>query len=92
MTLGGGLVSFELHGGADRCKNFINNVEMISHTSNLGDSRTSITHPASTTHSKLTSEERERVNITDGLIRLSAGLEHIDDIIIDLQKAIDKSK
>jgi O-succinylhomoserine sulfhydrylase len=65
---------------------------MLSHTTNLGDSRTTITHPASTTHSKLTLEERESVGISDDLIRISVGLEHIDDIIADLQKAIEKSK
>jgi O-succinylhomoserine sulfhydrylase len=92
MKLGGGLISFELHGGLARCNKFINSVEMITNTSNLGDSRTSITHPSSTTHSKLTVEEREQVNITDGLIRISVGLEHIDDIISDLQNAIERSK
>jgi O-succinylhomoserine sulfhydrylase len=92
MVSGGALVSFELTGGVERCKRFIDSVEMLSLTSNLGDTRTSITHPASTTHSKLTPLEREQVNITDGLIRLSAGLEHVDDIIADLQQAIEKSR
>jgi O-succinylhomoserine sulfhydrylase len=92
MKLGGGLVSFKIKGGAERCKRFIDNIEMLSHTTNLGDSRTTITHPASTTHSKLTLEERESVGISDDLIRISVGLEHIDDIIADLQKAIEKSK
>ena len=65
---------------------------MISLTANLGDSKTSITNPATTTHSKLSAEEREETGITDGLLRVSVGLEHIDDIISDLDQAIKKSK
>ncbi len=91
MKLGGALVTFELKGGMKRCKKFLDNLEMLSLTSNLGDTRTIITHPASTTHSKLTPEERKAVNITDGLIRISAGLEHIDDIMDDIDQAIRKS-
>ncbi|MBN1598634.1 MAG: O-succinylhomoserine sulfhydrylase [Bacteroidales bacterium] len=91
MSQGGGLVSFELDGGIKRCRKFIDSTKMLSITSNLGDTRTTITHPSTTTHSKLTQEEREAVGITDGLIRISVGLEHIDDIISDINQAIEKS-
>ncbi len=64
---------------------------MMTHTANLGDTRTIVTHPASTTHSKLSEEERQRVGITDGLVRISAGLEHIDDIIEDVKKGLAKT-
>lgn len=92
MSQGGALVTFELEGGVERCQRFLDNTDMLSLTSNLGDTRTTITHPASTTHSKLSIEEREAVSITDGLIRVSVGLEHIDDIIADIEQAIQKSK
>ncbi|TAD95259.1 MAG: aminotransferase class I/II-fold pyridoxal phosphate-dependent enzyme [Bacteroidetes bacterium] len=91
MLHGGGLLTFELKGGFERGKKFLDNVKMLSLTANLGDTRTIVTHPASTTHSKLTGDERQAVNITDGLVRLSAGLEHVDDIIADLDQAIKKS-
>lgn len=87
MKLGGGLVSFEINGGLEKGIKFLESVEMLSFSANLGDTRTIITHPASTTHSKLSSEEKAAVGITDGLIRISIGLEHIDDIIEDLEKA-----
>jgi O-succinylhomoserine sulfhydrylase len=92
MKQGGGLVSFELKGGEKRAIRFIDALQMISITSNLGDSRTIITHPASTTHSKLTPEERKASAITDGMMRLSVGLEHIDDIWNDVEQAIQQSK
>lgn len=92
MRSGGALVTFELTGGAKRCIEFLDSLTMLSLTSNLGDSRTTVTHPATTTHSKLTQEERLAVGITDGLIRVSVGLEHIDDIIHDIQQAIEKSR
>ncbi len=91
MRLGGGLVTFELDGGYERCIRFIDNIEMFSVTPNLGDTRTAITHPASTTHSKLSEEERKAVNISQELVRVSVGLEHIDDIIEDVEKALQKS-
>jgi O-succinylhomoserine sulfhydrylase len=91
MKLGGGLLSFELKGGAARARKFLNSLQLMSITSNLGDTRTTLTNPATTTHSKLTKEEREASGITDGMIRVSAGLEHIDDIIADFQQAIEKS-
>ena len=86
------MVSFELNGGIERGRKFLNNMKMISFSANLGDTRSIATHPASTTHSKLTLEERETVGITDGLIRVSVGLENIKDIIADIEQAIDVSK
>lgn len=92
MKQGGGLLSFELKGGEKRAVQFIDALQMISVTSNLGDSRTIVTHPASTTHSKLSPEERKASAITDGMLRLSVGLEHIDDIWNDVEQAIQQSK
>ncbi len=91
MKMGGALVTFELNGGKKRAMRFLNNIQMLSLTSNLGDTRTTITNPATTTHSKLTPEERAEVGITDGLIRISVGLEHIEDIIHDVEQAITSS-
>ena len=88
MRLGGGLVTFEVKGGLDQGRKFLNSLEMISHTPNLGDTRTIAIHPASTTHSKLTDEERAAVGISPGLIRISAGLENVQDIIADIERAI----
>ena len=90
MKQGGGIVSFEIKGGIESGRQFLNNLEMLSLTANLGDSRTIATHPASTTHARLSSEERLAVGITDGLIRISVGLEHIEDIIGDVEKALKK--
>lgn len=92
MSQGGGIVTLDLKGGVQRAQRFIDNLQMISVTANLGDSRSIVTHPASTTHSKLSEEERNKVGITDGLIRLSVGLEHYDDIIQDVDQALQKSK
>lgn len=92
MRLGGGLVTFELKGGLDQGRKFLNSLKMISHTPNLGDTRTIAIHPASTTHSKLTDEERAAVGITPGLIRVSAGLEDVRDIIFDVTNAIKASR
>jgi len=92
MKLGGGMVTFELKGGLKRAKRFIDALQLASISSNLGDTRTIITHPATTTHSKLTPAERKESGITDGMIRLSVGLEHIDDIISDVEQAIRQSK
>lgn len=92
MKAGGGIITLTLKGGGARAQRFIDQLQMISITPNLGDSRSIVTHPASTTHSKLTSEERAQVGIVDGLIRLSVGLEHCDDILKDVEQAIAKSK
>lgn len=86
---GGGIVCFEVKGGIDAGRKFLNSLEMISHSANLGDSRSIATHPASTTHSKLSPAERAAVDITDGLIRVSVGLEHIEDIKHDIFKALE---
>lgn len=91
MSRGGGLVTFTVKGGIERGKKFLNALRMLSHTANLGDTRTIATHPASTTHSKLSDAERAMVGIAPGLIRISVGLEHIDDIIADVQHALKNS-
>ncbi|MCA4900808.1 MAG: O-succinylhomoserine sulfhydrylase [Bacteroidota bacterium] len=88
MRLGGGIVSFEVKGGIDAGRNFLNKLKMVSHSANLGDTRSVATHPASTTHSKLTDLERAAVGITPGLIRISAGLENIEDIVKDIEQAL----
>lgn len=90
MSNGGGIVTFEIKAGVDGGRKFMNALQMISVTNNLGDSRTIASHPASTTHSKLTEEERQAVGITPGLIRISVGLEHITDIISDIEQALAK--
>ena len=88
MKLGGGVVTFEVKGGIAAGRNFLNSLSMISHSANLGDTRTIATHPASTTHSKLSDAERVAVGITPGLIRISVGLENISDIISDIEQAM----
>ncbi len=88
MANGGGIVAFELKGGIEAGRIFLNGLKMISMTNNLGDSRTIASHPASTTHSKLSDEERQSVGITPGLIRISVGLEHVDDILADIIQAL----
>ena len=88
MFGGGGIVTFEIKGGLEAGRNFLNKLQLFSLTPNLGDAKSIATHPASTTHSKLKPEERLAVGITDGLVRLSIGLEHIDDIWEDIQQAL----
>lgn len=90
MSNGGGIVTFELKGGIESGRKFLNALEMLSMTNNLGDSRSIASHPASTTHSKLSVDEKNAVGITDGLVRISVGLEHIDDIIADIEQALEK--
>ena len=92
MKQGGGIVTFIVKGGYERAKRFIDGIEMISITANLGDTRSIITHPSSTTHSKLSEEERLRVGIFPGLIRVSVGLENKEDILSDITQALEKSK
>lgn len=92
MSNGGGIVTFELKGGIDAGRTFLNSLQMLSMTNNLGDSRTIASHPASTTHSKLNADEKKAVGITDGLVRISVGLEHVDDIIDDIEQALTKIK
>ena len=92
MKKGGGIVTFEVEGGLERGIKFLDAIKLCSLSANLGDSRTIITHPASTTHYKLTDEERASVGITPGLIRVSVGLENIIDIINDIEQALVVSK
>ncbi len=92
MSLGGGIVAFEIKGGVDKGRIFLDALKMCSLTANLGDTRTIATHPASTTHAKLTEEERLAVGITPGLVRISVGLENIIDIIADIEQALEKVK
>lgn len=88
MKLGGNIVTFQVKGGIEAGRTFLNAVKLLSLSANLGDTRTIVTHPASTTHAKLSEEERSQAGITDGLVRVSVGLEHVDDIIKDLNQAL----
>lgn len=90
MKLGGTIVAFEVENGVQGGKTFFDSIEMCSLSANLGDTRTIVTHPASTTHAKLAKEDKEAVGILDGTVRCSLGLEHIDDIIADIQQALEK--
>ena len=87
----GSLVGFELPGGRAAGRKFIDSLEMLYHVANIGDSRSLAIHPASTTHSQLTPEEQLQTGVTDGYVRLSVGIEHIDDIVADLEQALDKA-
>ncbi|MDB4643360.1 aminotransferase class I/II-fold pyridoxal phosphate-dependent enzyme [Flavobacteriaceae bacterium] len=89
MSQGGNIIAFEIKGGIEAGRSFLNSIKMLSLSSNLGDSRSIVTHPASTTHSKLSEPDRLEVGITDGMIRLSVGLEHFEDINDDLNQALD---
>lgn len=88
MSAGGGIISFELKSGVQGGQRFLDRLQLFSLTANLGDVKSIATHPASTTHSKLTAEQRLEVGITDGLIRLSIGLENMDDLWNDIQQAL----
>ena len=92
MKYGGGLVGCKLKGGKERGARFLNALKIHSLTANLGDTRSIATHPASTTHSKLSAEEQLEVGITPGFIRFSVGLEHADDLIEDIEQALKASK
>ena len=92
MKQGGGLVTIELKGGLEKGKQFIDNLKMLSVAANLGDTRTIVTHPASSTHFKMPEADRLSVGILNGTVRISVGLEHIDDIIVDIEQAIKHSK
>jgi O-succinylhomoserine sulfhydrylase len=89
MKNGGGIVCFEIKGGLEAGRTFLNSLKMLSLTANLGDTRSIASHPASTTHAKLSEEERQAVSITPGLIRISVGLEHRDDILADILQALE---
>jgi O-succinylhomoserine sulfhydrylase len=88
MKLGGNIVAFEIKGGIEAGRAFLNKIKLCSLSPNLGDTRTIVTHPASTTHSKLSVEERLAVSISDGLVRVSVGLETVTDVIADLEQAL----
>ncbi len=91
MTAGGGVFCMEIKGGVEAGRKFLDALQLLSVTANLGDSRSIASHPASTTHSRLTSEQQLNVGITPGLIRISTGLEKVDDIIADITQALEKS-
>jgi O-succinylhomoserine sulfhydrylase len=88
MKAGGNVVAFEIKGGLEAGRNFLDKIKLCSLSPNLGDTRTIVTHPASTTHSKLSVDERLAVSITDGLVRVSVGLETVKDVIADLEQAL----
>jgi len=92
MRAGGGILTFEVKGGIGRGRKFLDALQLCSLTANLGDTRTIATHPASTTHARLSEEERLAVGITPGLVRISAGLENIIDIAADIEQALERSK
>ena len=87
----GGMLSIEIKGGKDAAAKFINALQLVSHVANVGDSKTLAIHPASTTHEQLSEEEQERGGVTPGMVRLSTGIEHIDDIIADITQALEAS-
>ena len=88
MKAGGCVVAFEIKGGLEAGQQFFDSIKLLSLSANLGDARSIVTHPASTTHSKLSVDERAETGITDGMVRVSVGLEHIDDIIKDIEQAL----
>jgi len=89
MKLGGNVVAFEIKGGIEAGRTFLNSIKLLSLSANLGDTRTIVTHPASTTHDKIPEDARLETGITSGLIRISVGLEHPEDIINDLKQALE---
>ncbi len=92
MCQGGGIVVLVVKGGLERARRFLDAVRLVSHSPNLGDTRSIVTHPTSTTHSKLTEAERRQVGIVPGLVRISVGLEHVDDVIADVEQALAASR
>lgn len=88
MRLGGNIIAIDIKGGMDAGRDFLNSIKMCSLSANLGDTRTIVTHPASTTHSKLSAQEQMAAGILPGLVRISVGLEHVNDIISDLNQAL----
>jgi O-acetylhomoserine (thiol)-lyase len=88
----GAVLSFELKGGVNAVRKLVESTELFSHVANIGDVRSLIIHPASTTHSQLTPEQQLSAGVTPGLVRLSVGLEHIDDIIADLEASFAAAK
>ncbi|MCL4164632.1 UNVERIFIED_CONTAM: hypothetical protein GTU68_026502, partial [Idotea baltica] len=90
MKLGGSIVAFEIKGDIEAGRKFLNAIKLLSLSANLGDTRSIVTHPASTTHAKISKEDRLQTGITGGLVRVSVGLEHPEDIINDLKQALEK--
>jgi O-acetylhomoserine (thiol)-lyase len=88
----GGVLSFKLKGTLEQANSFINSLELVSHLANVGDAKTLIIHPSATTHEQLTLNEQKAAGVLPGLLRLSVGIEHVDDIIEDLNQAFDKLK
>src|SRR5690606_2754442 len=88
----GGLVGFELAGGAQAGAAFIDRLKLFYHVANIGDARSLAIHPATTTHSQLSAEEQAATGVTPGYVRLSIGIEHIDDILTDLKQALDGAR
>jgi len=88
----GGVLSFKIKGGSPAADKFISSLELVYHLANVGDTRTLIIHPATTTHQQLTEQEQRSAGVEPGLLRVSLGIEHIDDIKNDLQQAFDKVK
>ena len=86
----GAIIGFGIKGGAEAGKKFIESLELISHLANVGDAKTLAIHPATTTHSQLSSEEQLATGVTPDFIRLSIGIEHINDIIADIEQALTK--
>ena len=87
----GALLGFELKGGSDAGRAFIDGLKMLYHVANIGDARSLAIHPASTTHSQMTPEEQLKAGVTEGYVRLSLGIEHVDDIIADIDQALAKA-
>ena len=87
----GGLVGFELKGGLQAGRRFIDALELLYHVANIGDARSLAIHPASTTHSQLSADEQASTGVSDGYVRLSVGIEHIDDIIADIERGLTAS-
>ena len=87
----GAIIGFGIKGGLEAGKTFINSLELISHLANVGDAKTLAIHPATTTHQQLSSEEQLATGVTPDFIRLSIGLEHIDDILADIDQALEKA-
>jgi O-succinylhomoserine sulfhydrylase len=88
MKNGGPMVAFEVKGGKQVAFDFLNNMQIIDISNNLGDAKSLITHPASTTHSNIEKAEKDEIGITEGLLRFSVGLENVDDLIADIDRAL----
>jgi O-succinylhomoserine sulfhydrylase len=90
MKKGGSLVAFEIGGGKEECFRFLDGLRLVDISNNLGDAKSLVTHPATTTHSRLTPEARAELGISDALVRFSAGLEAESDLLADLERALQR--